>query len=44
MIRRSTRRHIFLRRKSVNNLIYSILSNAFDASNDSIEQSMLLLL
>ena len=33
IIRRSTRGHIFLRRKSVNNLTYSILSNAFDASN-----------
>ena len=44
IIRLSTRRHIFLMRKSVNNLTYSILPNAFDASNDNIEQSMLLLL
>ena len=40
----STRGHIFLRCKSVNNLIYSILSNAFDASNYNIKQPVLLIL
>ena len=44
MIRRSTRGHIFLRRKGVNNLTHSILSNAFHASNNNIKQSVLLLL
>ena len=42
IIRRSTRGHRYLRPKSVKNLTYSILSNAFDESNNNIKQSVLL--
>ena len=44
IIRCGTRGLTFLRRKSVNNLTYSILSNAFDASNNNKKKSVLLLL